>query len=215
MIRPTPDEFALLARDHTVVPVWREVLGDLTTPVAGFARVALDERAFLLESVEHGERWGRWSFIGRHPSATLIARDGSIEVEGRLPEGVPLDRGVLAAVEAILGACRSPTLDGLPPLHGGVVGYLSYDVVREVEHLPEVPPDESGYPDAILSIVGQVVAYDSWRQRVVLVDSVAVPPGASRRQCDACYEAAVARLDELALEGTQPLDEPLIVPPER
>ncbi len=215
MIHPCADDFAALARDHTIVPVWRELLGDLTTPVAAFARVAGDERAFLLESVEHGERWGRWSFIGRHPTATIIARGRHLEVEGRLPAGVPLDQGVLAALDALLAAYRSPPLEGLPPLHGGVVGYLSYDVVREVEHLPEVPPDESGFPDAVLSVVGQVVAYDSWRQRVVLVDSVHIPPGASRRQCDASYEAAVARLEDLAAEGALPLGEPLVVPLER
>lgn len=210
MIHPSRGRFAALARDHTVVPVWRELLGDLTTPVAAFARVAPGERAFLLESVEGGERWSRWSFLGRHPQATLVARHGRIEVEGRLPVDVPLDRGVLAAVEALLAACRSPRLDGLPPLHGGLVGYLGYDVVREVERLPDPPPDESSVPDAILSVVGQVVAYDAWRQRVVLVDSVFVPPGASPAELDAAYDAAVARLDGLAAEGAVPIEEPLV-----
>ncbi len=137
------------------------------------------DRAFLLESVEHAERWGRWSFVGRRPSATLIARDGRISVEGELPAGVPLDRGVLAAVEALLRAYRSPVIEELPPLHGGIVGYLGYDVVREVEHLPGAPPDEAGYPDAILSVVGQLAAYDYWRQRVTLIDSVPIPPAAA------------------------------------
>ncbi len=80
MSPPSRDDFASLARQYTVVPVWRELLADLTTPVAAFARLAGDDpadRAFLLESVEHAERWGRWSFVGRRPSATLIARDGA------------------------------------------------------------------------------------------------------------------------------------------
>src|SRR5579864_2856220 len=80
--RPSRDDFRALARDHTVVPVWRELLADLTTPVAAFARLVGDEAGFLLESVEHGERWARWSFIGRRPSATLVARGGRLEVEG-------------------------------------------------------------------------------------------------------------------------------------
>ena len=72
MIRPSRDEFRALARDHTVVPVWRELLADLVTPVAAFARLCPDdEPGFLLESVEHGERWGRWSFVGRRAAATL------------------------------------------------------------------------------------------------------------------------------------------------
>jgi anthranilate synthase component I len=65
MIRPSRDEFRALASEYTVVPVWNELLADLTTPVAGFARVVGDEPGFLLESVEHAERWGRWSFVGR------------------------------------------------------------------------------------------------------------------------------------------------------
>jgi anthranilate synthase component 1 len=220
MNRPSRDEFASLARHYTVVPVWRELLADLTTPVAAFARLAgsdPQDRAFLLESVEHAERWGRWSFVGRHPSATLIARDGAIAVEGELPAGIPLDRGVLAAVEALLGAYRSPSIPDLPPLHGGIVGYLGYDVVREVEHLPDTPPDEAGYPDAILSVVGQMAAYDYWRQRVTLIESVPIPPAAAgdERACDALYDAAMTRLDALAAEGARPIDEPLLAPPER
>jgi anthranilate synthase component I len=217
---PSRDDFAALARRYTVVPVWRELLADLTTPVAAFARLAgedSDERAFLLESVEHAERWGRWSFIGRRPSATLIARGSRISVEGRVPPGVPLDRGVLAAIDGLLGVCRSPVIDELPPLHGGVVGYLGYDVVREVEHLPDTPADELGYPDAILSVVGQVAAYDYWRQRVTLIEAVPIPADAAGNAaaCDVLYDGALARLDDLAEEGARPLDEPLVAPPER
>jgi anthranilate synthase component 1 len=102
-------------------------------------------------------------------------------------------------------------------LHGGIVGYLGYDVVREVEHLPDVPADETGYPDAILSVVGQVAAYDYWRQRVTLIEAVPITPAAAgdRVLCDALYDSAVTRLNLLAAEGAVPVDEPLVVPPER
>jgi anthranilate synthase component I len=214
VIRPSRDDFRALARDHTVVPVWREVLADLVTPVAAFARVVGDAPGFLLESVEHGERWSRFSFVGRDPLATIVARGTHLQVEGELPAGVPLDRGVLAALDALLAAYRAPTIAELPPLHSGVVGYLGYDVVREVERLTDVPPDDRGLPDAVLSVIGQVAAFDHWRQRVALVDNVVVAPGASGDDLDAAYDRAMTRLDDLAAAGARPTDEPVVDPPE-
>src|SRR5579864_5369496 len=125
MLRPTRDEFKRLAATHSVVPVLREVLAELITPVAAFARCVGGEPGFLLESVEH-ERWSRFSFVGRRPAATLVARDGRIDVDGKLMGDIPLDQGVLAAVAAILDTYRSPAMEGLPPFHGGLVGYLGY-----------------------------------------------------------------------------------------
>jgi anthranilate synthase component 1 len=107
---------------------------------------------------------------------------------------------VLAAVEALLASYRSPSLPELPPLHGGVVGYIGYDVVREVERLPNVPPDDLGRPDAVLSVIGQVAAFDHLRQRVYLVDNVVVGDAATPAQLDLAYDRAAARVDELAAD---------------
>ena len=213
MLRPTRDGFRALARDHAVVPVWQEVLGDLTTPVAGFLRVVGEDPGFLLESVDH-ERWGRWSFVGRDPLATITAHGRRLTVEGRLPAPIPTDDGILAAVEALLGRLRSPVLPDLPPLHGGVVGYIGYDVVREVERLPDIPPDDRGFPDAVLSVIGDLAAYDHWRQRVTLVANAFIPPGADEAAIDAAYDDAVARVDALGRAGARPLEEPLVEPPD-
>ncbi|MFN2607814.1 MAG: anthranilate synthase component I family protein [Acidimicrobiales bacterium] len=213
MLRPTRAEFGRLAADHTVVPVWRELVADLETPVSAFLKLAGDGPGFLLESVEHGDRWGRFSFAGREPSSVLVSSGGRMSVEGRLPAGIPLDGGVLAAVHGLLGAYRSPVLADLPPLHGGVVGYLGYDVVREVERLPDVPPDDLGYPDAVLSVIGQLAAFDHWRQRVYLIDNVVVAPGASPSELDAAYDRAGRRVGELAADLGRPLPYVAVAPP--
>jgi anthranilate synthase component 1 len=214
VVRPTRAEFHALAAEYSVVPVWRELLADLITPVAAFARLcAGDEPGFLLESVEHGERWSRWSFVGRNPLATLVSRHGRLAISGELPLDLPTDQGMLAAVEHLLEAYRSPRLEDLPPLHGGLVGYLGYDVVREVEHLPDIPFDDRGHPDAVLSVIGELAAFDHWRQRVTLIENVIVPPGAGAGELDALYDEALARLDRLAADGARPLDEPLVEPP--
>jgi len=196
--------------------VWRELVADMVTPVAAFARLMAgdDGPAFLLESVEHGERWSRFSFLGRQPLATLVARGRRLEVDGTVPASVPLDCGVLAAVEELVRVYRSPELPDLPPLHGGLVGYLGYDVVREVERLPDVPPDDLGNPDAILSVIGQLVAFDHWRQRVTLISNVIVPEGATEAMLDDAYDRAIGDLDRLAADGARPLDEALVEPPD-
>ena len=173
-----------------------------------------DEPGFLFESVEHGERWSRWSFVGRSPIATLTLRHGDIEVEGDLPPDMPVDQGILTAVEWLLARYRSPVLEELPPLHGGLVGYLGYDVVREVERLPDVPADVTGYPDAVLCVIGQLAAFDHFRQRVTLIDNVLVPDGADAAALDRLYDEALVRLDRLAIDGARPLAEPMVEPPE-
>jgi anthranilate synthase component 1 len=223
-VGPGPDGFRKLARAHRIVPVWREVVADTVTPVAAFLQIVGtgDTSGFLLESVEGGERWGRYSFIGRNPLATLVAQGHEVTIRGALDLDeltggrVTGHHGVLAALEAILDAVDSPDLPDLPPLHGGLVGYLGYDVVREVEHLPDVPPDDLGQPDAMLAVIGQLAAFDHWRQRVVLIDNVVVDPTWGDDELDAAHDAAQARLDEWAADCVRPtVEAPRLLPPRR
>ncbi len=205
--RPDPGEFATLAKEHAIVPVWCEVVADTLTPVACFANMVGEGEGFLFESVEGGERWGRYSFVGRRPLATLTARGRAVSASGRLGLASS-EAGILAAIEDLVTRFRSPALNGLPPLHGGVVGYLGYDVVREVERLPNAPADDQGHPDADLVVIGQFAAFDHWRQRIVLIDNVVVPgagagAGSAGQDVDpalvaAAYRDACTRLEELA-----------------
>ncbi len=215
VVRPSREEFRSLSREHTVVPVWVEVLADLETPVAAFAKlVGADDPGFLLESVEHGERWSRFSFVGRRPRATLTARGLAVEVEGDVPASVPRDRGMLAALEELLRIYRSPVIEGLPPLQGGVMGYLGYDVVREVEHLPDVPTDDRDLPDAVMNVIGSLAAFDHWRQRVYLIESVPVLDADDRR-LDDLYDEAATRCLAAADDLARPLAYSPVEPPSR
>jgi anthranilate synthase component I len=215
--RPGREAFCALSRQHAIVPVWREVVADTLTPVGAFLSVVGEREGFLLESVEGGERWGRYSFVGRNPLTTIVAGGRDVASHGalELPEDVMACRGdgILATIEAMLGAYRSPVIEDLPPLHGGLVGYLGYDVVREVERLPEVPPDDQGVPDAVLHVIGQLCAFDHWRQRVVLVDNVVVQSGWSDDEAAAAFEQAQQRLDLLASDLFRPLAGPPLEAP--
>ncbi|MBK7166469.1 MAG: chorismate-binding protein [Candidatus Microthrix sp.] len=222
----TRERFGELAADFTVVPVWRQLLADLTTPVAAFARLCEgDEPGFLLESVELGGGWGRWSFVGRRPLARLSLAGGQVTVDARpgplsdlLAELPPV--GMLATIEAMGRILTAPSSESIgfpegaePPLHSGLVGYLGYDVVREVEHLPDTPLDDRGFPEAVQSVIGELAAYDHFSQRVTLIVNVVVPPDADEATLDDLFDNAVAALDTLTADGARPLDEPLVHPP--
>ena len=211
-ITPTRDEFIALAREFTVVPVWTQILGDLETPVAAFIKLVGEGSGFLLESVEHGERWSRYSFVGRNPRGTLTSRNGVISISGDVPASVPLDKGMLAAMEELLRIYRAPVMPDLPPLQGGLMGHLGYDIVREVEHLPNVPHDDRDLPDATISIIGSLAAFDHWRQRVFLLESVLVA-GLNEEEAGRAYDQAVERVHAAVIDMSRPLEYTAVEPP--
>jgi anthranilate synthase component 1 len=182
------DEYDRLSGGGGLVPVYREVPGDLSTPVSAFlALAARSPRAFLLESVVGGDRIARYSFIGRDPVET-------VEVRGRADD-------LLGSLRARLGP-PAAEVPGLPRLTGGAVGYLSYDAVRLFERIPDRhPPD--GLPYASFSFYRSLVAFDHARQRIVLVADA--EPGSR-----AAYERAQDVLEafEADLRGPRPLASP-------
>jgi anthranilate synthase component 1 len=193
---PTREEFLRLAREHTLVPVWREVLGDLETPVGAYRKLGAEPNSFLLESVEHGERWGRYSFIGVDPFLTMVSRDGTIEWTGRPPAAVDGAPDPLAALERAVSAYRAPVLPGLPPLHGGAVGYIGYDAVHYIERLAKEKPDDLKFPEMWMLFTGRLLVFDHLRQRLSVISNVAIgddPAGQYDEAVDA-GEDLVARL---------------------
>ena len=212
-ISPSFEEFKDMARKYNVIPVWTEILADLTTPVALFNRCIGEKDGFLLESVDRGEHWGRWSFIGGKPLATITSVNDEINLEGSLPVAVDSEMGLLQLLTDLLDVFETPPLEDFPPLHGGVVGYLGYDIVREVENLPHVPADDKGLPDAKLSVIGDLVAIDHWKQRAFLISNVLIDEKESKNTVEEKYQNAVIRLDDLAKAGATGLEEPLMFPP--
>ena len=210
---PSREDFHMFSLTHTVVPVWTEVLADMETPVAAYMKLVGDEPGFLLESVENGERWSRYSFVGRNPLATLVLRDGVISTTGDIPGGVVLDKGMLAAMESLLKIYNAPVMEGLPPLQGGLMGFLGYDIVREVEHLPNTPRDDRKLPDATISVIGSLAAFDHWRQRVYVLESVPLID-LNNLEIDEVYNAAIERIKVAVTDLTKPLSYVAVEPPQ-
>ena len=198
--KPDRGTFKELAAGHNVVPVWRAVLADGQTPVAAFLRVDPKPHAFLLESVEGGDRWARYSFLGGDSFAAVKAKDGRVWTEGDPPVVPEPGESPLAYVRRLLEACNVPKLDGLPPLHGGAVGYIGYDCVRELEHLPEGPTDELGLPDLLLLLTRTFVVFDHFTQLAYVITNVPIVG-----DLDGAYDDACRRCDELVESLSAPV----------
>ncbi len=191
MMRFSPDleTFLELAERFSVVPVAVEVLADRDTPVTVFEKLVGEEPGFLLESVEGGENWARWSFVGWEPAFTLRSHDGvSVTDDPTIEVG---DGDPLSVLETLLDRYRVPDLPGLPPLHSGVVGYLAYDTVRYVERLPNQPVDDRKLPEMLWQFVGAMAAIDRFSQSIVLIRNVFVGDDPARQYTDAV--AAIER----------------------
>ncbi len=200
---PGAQEFYLLAvKHHTLIPVYRTVTADLETPVSAFLRIASKEpEAFLLESVEGGERVGRYTFIGIRPYRKLVSRGSTITAsEGKSSRTYEGD--IFHELNIALSEHLPAKLPGLPPFTAGAVGFFAYDVVRQIERLPETAIDELGVPDACLMFFDEVLAFDHVKKEIFLIVTADL-----KRQpdADAAYADAVARLDRLEQQLASPL----------
>jgi len=207
------DQFIEHAKEYTVIPVWKELVADLITPVSAFERIVGNQPGFLFESVEHGERWSRWSFIGRNPLLTIKKVNNELLIEGEIPVQFDDNGQILELVRTLQRNLSAPQIENFPPMYSGLLGYLGYDTVREIEELPMPANDDLQVPDAILSVIGEVAAFDHWSQRVFLIANAIVKPHSSKSEIKDSYYETKNRLDSLMLDGAKPLSEPLLDPP--
>jgi anthranilate synthase component I len=168
-----PQDFAALAaQDYNRIPVSLEVLADLETPISAYRKLAEGPYSYFFESVQGGEKWGRYSIIGL-PCSTLLKVFGyraEIWVDGELIESEEVE-DPLAFAEAFQHRYRTAPGDNLPVFHGGLVGYFGYDTVRYVEPrlAANVPPDRLGTPDILLMVSDEVLVFDNLAGTIRLI----------------------------------------------
>ncbi len=167
MITPGSDEIVKLAEKYTTIPVCREIYADMITPIALLRRLQTrSDRFFLLESVEGGEKWARYSFLGYDPILRATCKNGRVTLEGTENRTVETDKP-LSVLREVLSRYRAPHIEGLPPFTGGFVGYFAYAMLGYAE--PTLRIKRGAWDDFDLMLFDKVIAYDHLKQKIVLI----------------------------------------------
>jgi anthranilate synthase component I len=213
-VTPTFQAFKRLARTYNVIPVCRQIVVDRVTPSAVYERLhAKEPYAFLLESVEGGDRLGRYSFVGQRPEATFIARDGKVIYRHGHEERSYYAQNPLMELKAIFGRFKPAPSDHLPRFWGGAVGYWSYDAVRYFERLPDGLPDPLGLPQGAFQFSGELIIFDRFEQTALVMCNVWIPEGKRSDQNLAnLYQKAVRSIDRQIRQLNDPKSAPKIRP---
>ncbi len=196
MYVPSFDEFKTKARQGNLIPVYREIMADLETPVRAFLKLDGGDYSFLLESVEGGEKWGRYCFLGSEPSIIFQSKGSRVEITRNGRCEVLEDVDPLHALKRLLGDYRPVEVEGLPRFFGGAVGYLAYDMVRFFERLPDRTVDDLKLPDSLFMITDTLVIFDHMRQKIKVVSNAFVDdsPEDAYRQATSKIEQLIKRL---------------------
>ena len=195
-------EFREYAREYNVIPVYRKLLADGETPLGVYRKLAgKSPGSFLLESAEHGGVWSRYSFIGAHSQATLTEVDGQAQWIGVAPAGAPAGIDPLEALRLSASHLRSPKIPGLPPLTGGLVGYMGYDSVRRLEKLPSTAKKDIPLPEIAFMLTSDLAVMDHTEGSITLIANAINWDGSDDR-IDEAFNDATARLDRMQSQLT-------------
>jgi len=197
-LKPTFEEFRSRVTDVGVLPVWREFLFDVDTAVTAYAKLRRPPFGFLLESVVGGDQWARYTFLGTDPCQAWRLIGGRAELWTPSDGWTPIATDdPLADFDERLRARRPLAAEGLPRLWGGAVGYFGYDVVRQIERLPDAPPDDLGLPDGLFAFMDLVLAIDNLLGRAMAIATVEVEPGLDDTELRRRYDVAADRTQDL------------------
>lgn len=194
MFQPSLKDFKKKAKLGNLIPVYREILADRETPVSAFQKIDDGRHSFLLESVEGGEKWGRYSFLGSRPSVVVRSFDSKVEVirQGEV-EMHQFDRDPLESIKQILSAYRPVPDPALPRFYGGAVGYMGYDVVRFFEDLPDRGMSGLDLPDIFFMLTDTLVIFDNITHMIKVVSNAHI----EGKSVAAAYKEATNKIDSI------------------
>ncbi len=198
---PSPEAFKELAKTRNIVPVVREILADTDTPVSAFMKIDAGGDAFLLESVEGGEKWGRYSILGNSPRKVVRGSGKKLEAiengKTTVLEGNPLD-----IIREMMSSYRPAEVEGAPRFSGGAIGYMGYDIVRHIEDLPDTAPKELGLDDVYLIFTDTFLVFDNVEHRIKIVSNAYINEGDDPGEA---YKGAIEKIDALVRKMRGPV----------
>ncbi len=199
------DQFCQLAQMGNLVPVYREILADRETPVSAFSKINSGNTAFLFESIEGGENWARYSFLGSNASQALWEDGGILHIKnGRTTETRPLGHNPLAHIRAMLDEFQPVRVPGLPHFVGGAVGYLGYDLVRCFEPIPSYPKDSAQFPLLAFFVTDTLLIFDNIRHTIKVVANAHIA-SSTKSDLKSAYVNATTRIKKMLAKLKTPL----------
>ena len=191
---PSLEVFKEKALTCNVVPVYRDILADTETPVSAFMKIDDGADAFLLESVEGGEKWGRYSLLGTRPRTVVHGKGMRVEVKGadgtaEVIEGNPID-----TLQLLMSRFRPAHVDGAPRFYGGAIGYMGYDVIRHIEKLPDSAVDDLNLPDLFFIFTDTLLVFDNMEHKIKVIANAFIDDGSDH---EAVYRQSIDKIDAL------------------
>lgn len=207
MITPSKEVFLQKTKQGNLIPVYREILADMETPVSAFLKIDSGKYAYLLESVEGGEKWGRYSFLGANPSRVFRCKGRSVTIlkDGIVEQSKEVENPI-SALKEMIAPYHPVSMEGLPRFFGGVVGYFSYDMVRFFEELPSQTEDDLNLPDAVFMLTDTILIFDNVSLKIKVVSNVHLDEGQDPAEE---YDRAIERINKIIDD----LKKPMVHPP--
>ncbi|MBU4140422.1 MAG: anthranilate synthase component I, partial [Candidatus Omnitrophica bacterium] len=195
---PSKKEFIKKARQGNLIPVYRELLADLETPVSAFLEIGRGEYSYLLESVEGPESVARYSFLGSSPSLIFKSKAGDIEIIQGAKVKKFKSSDPLGEIKRLMQQYKFVPVEGLPRFCGGLVGFMSYDMVRFFEQIPDANPDDLNLPDCLFLLTDTILIFDHIKGVIKIINNVYLKDRKSKKKVARAYEEAIGKIEKVA-----------------
>ncbi len=200
MFYPMLEDVKTLSQQYNLIPVSMEVYADMETPISLFKRFEESKYCFLLESVEGGEKWARYSFIGRNPFLTIKSAGSKIFIEDQNGNTSEEVGNPIEVLKKLMNNYNGPDLPSLPRFNGGAVGFFGYDLIRHYENLPDVPDDDLNLPESHFMFTDEVIVFDHLKQKIHIIANLHIDKNRPNYNIERSYNSVLNRIKEIYKE---------------